>query len=105
MPNDLGQLAWYLERPDEFLANVRNDRIAATARILALRVAHFKARAGDPTFDEPMRSIYTISGTQARVPSDGFEVALNGPASLIAPVPTAGRTGESAAIRLHPSNP
>lgn len=107
MPDDLGKFAHYLERSDELLAKATKDDIAETARVLALRVAHYKARFGDLPFDEHLHMLKadTISGTQARVLADGFEILFKVLASLVVSMPTADRTEESAAIRQHPSNP
>jgi hypothetical protein len=88
MPEDLGKFAHYLNRSDELLATARKEDIAETARILALKVAHYKARHGELPFDEHLHMLRsdTISGLQAQILAEGFEIPFKVLASLFAPV-------------------
>ena len=70
--------ATYLASTDALNKHASKEKIAEVACVLALHVAHFRARCGDVSFGKSLEMLRTkrVSDEQVRVLADGFGVLV-----------------------------
>ena len=78
MNKDFLKFTTYLAASDELIEQASKEEIAEVARVLALHVAHYRARYGDVSIDESLEMLRTekISDDMAKTLADGFGVLV-----------------------------
>ena len=78
MTDDITEVATYPAASDALLEHATKEEISEAARVLALHVAHYRARYGDVSIEESLEMLRTeeVSDEQAKVLADGFGVLV-----------------------------
>ena len=84
MNEDFQNFVAYLGVSDTLIEQATKEEIAEVARILALRVAHYRQRYGDVSVEELLEMLRTdtLSDEQAKVLAHGFRVLVEVPTAL-----------------------
>ncbi len=75
---DFQKFVTYLAASDALIEQATKEEIAEVARVLALHVAHYRARYGDVSIEESLEMLRAekVSDEQAKVLADGFGVLV-----------------------------
>jgi len=78
MNKDFLKFTTYLAASDELIEQASKEEIAEVARVLALHVAHYRARYGDVSIDESLEMLRTekISDEMAKTLADAFGILV-----------------------------
>ncbi len=87
MTDDITEVATYPAASDALLEQATKEEIAEVARVLALRLAHYRQRYGDVSVEKSLEMLRTekISDEMAKVLADGFGVLVEVLKSLATP--------------------
>ncbi len=78
MTEDFTKFVAYLGVSDTLIEQATKEEVAEVARVLALHVAHYRARYGDVSIEESLEMLRTetVSDEQAKTLADGFGVLV-----------------------------
>ena len=78
MTEDFTKFVAYLGVSDTLIEQATKEEVAEVARVLALHVAHYRARYGDVSIEESLQVLRTetVSDEMAKTLADGFEVMV-----------------------------
>ncbi len=87
MTDDFQKFVAYVGVSDTLIEQATKEEIAEVARVLALHVAHYRARYGDVSIEESLEMLRAekISDEQAKVLANGFGVLVEVLKALGAP--------------------